>query len=123
MSATHIWSNTGFQGFPIDHVNRTVEEARDIILQSCIVEHRHDDRRIEIDQDVDVAIRSLLAASHGTEERGMGHPARAQGALVFSQPIKDILPVHAFVHTTKTARIRRGIRLSIASKAVASKAF
>src|SRR5271165_4350487 len=48
-----------------------------------------------------------------TEQGNVTDPALAQGALVFPKPVKDFLPVHAFLHTTKAARIRRARQASM----------
>jgi hypothetical protein len=46
----------------------------------------------------------------------MSYPALAQGAFVFSKPVKDFLLVRALLYTTKAVRIRRPTRTSILEK-------
>jgi hypothetical protein len=69
-------SNTRFQTFAADHIDRTVEHVGYKVLHAGIVENRHDDCWIEIDQDVDIAVGAVLAACDGTEQRGMGNALR-----------------------------------------------
>ena len=71
----------GFQRVTIYDVDGAVEEIGNVFLEIDLVEHGHPDIRIDLDHDVDVAIRTAFAARQRTEQGGVHHPALAQGAL------------------------------------------
>ena len=58
---------------------------------------------------------AVIAACARTEQGGMRDAARAQVALVLAKPVKDLLPVHAFLIPQKRPGIdgqRGSVRLS-----------
>ncbi len=101
-SALALGRRSGFQGFPIDNINRLFEQSGDIILQAGIIIDRHDDLRVEIDQNVDVAFRILFVAGDGTEQGGMPHAMRPQIGLARLQLLYDLVAFH------QTIIVRRG---------------
>src|SRR3984957_17919217 len=100
-------SKTRLQRLPVDHVNRALKQARDIIFQARIVEHRPDNRRVEINQNVNVAVGNLLVARDGAEQGSVRDPMSPQVGLAFLQRPYDLIPAHDVVYTTKSARFRR----------------
>src|SRR6266852_1916889 len=89
-----LWSNTGFQTFAADDVDRTVEHVGDKVFHAGIVENCHDDCGIEIDQNVDIAVGTVIAARDGTEQRGMGDALRPQVGLTLLQLLYDLVACH-----------------------------
>jgi hypothetical protein len=53
--------------------------------------------RINIDQDVGIAVGTIIAACARAKQGGVNHTALAPGALVFAKPVNDFLPVHGFL--------------------------
>ena len=100
-------SEAGLQGFPVDHVNGTLKQARDVILDARIVEHRRDNRGVEVNENVDVAIGSLLVTGNGTEQGGMRDAVRPQVGLAFPQRLYDLVAFHTAFYTTKAVGFRR----------------
>ena len=84
-----------FQTFAADHVDRTIEHVGDKILYAGIVENRYDDCGIEINQDVDIAVRAVITTRDGTEQRGMGDALRSQVGLALFQLFYDLVACHA----------------------------
>src|SRR5271163_1338486 len=106
-----VSSKPGLQSFPVDHVNGTFKQTRDVILQACIIEHRGNNCGVEVNQNVNVTVGSLLVTRDGTEQGGMGDTVRPQVGLALLQRPYDFVAFHAAVYITKAARIRREIRL------------
>jgi hypothetical protein len=78
-------SETRFQTFAADHIDRTVEHLGDKIFDAGIVENGHDDCGIEIDQDVDIAVGAVITARDGTEQGACATPwARKSASRSFS---------------------------------------
>ena|ERR1700730_17158065 len=70
----------GLPGFAVDHVNAFRKQAGDVILQADVVEKRDVGLGVDIDHDVDVAVRTVFAAGHGAEHGSMRDP-RARKVL------------------------------------------
>src|SRR5271165_6965498 len=94
-------SNPGLQGFPVDHVNGTLEQASDVIFQTSVVEDRADNRGVEVNENVNVAVGSLLVTRDGAEQGGVRHAMRPQVGLALLQRPYDLFALHGAVHTTK----------------------
>src|SRR5580704_16341859 len=73
--------DTGLQTFAADDIDLTVEHVGDKIFHARIVDNRHDDCGVEIDQDVNVTVGAVVATREGTEQRGMGNALRPQVGL------------------------------------------
>src|ERR1700730_1885698 len=82
---------TRFQTFAADHIDRAIEHVGDKIFHAGIVEDSHDDCRIEVSQDVYIAISAVITARDGTEQRGMSHALRSQVGLAFLQFFYDLV--------------------------------
>src|SRR5277367_1252614 len=54
---------------------------------------------------ISVSLSARLSPRARTEQGGMRDAARAQVALVLAKPVKDLLPVHADLYTTKGSGI------------------
>ena len=83
------------QGFAVDHVNGALKQAGDVILQTRIVEHRGDNGGVEVNENINVAVGSLLVTRDGTEQGGMRNAMRPQVGLALPQPLYDLVTFHA----------------------------
>src|ERR1019366_478972 len=97
-------TNIGFEAVAAHNVDGPVKQAGDIFLYSDVVVDRDVGFGIDLDHDVGVAVGAVIAPRARAEQGGMGHAALAQGAFVFPQPVKDILPVHDLIHIKKAGR-------------------
>jgi hypothetical protein len=86
----------GLQALAIDHINASVKQSGNVILQSDVIEKRNVSLEIDIDHDIEVAVRPILAPGHGAEHGGMGYAPRAQYALVATESGNGILCIHAW---------------------------
>src|ERR1700687_3771679 len=68
----------GFEAVAGYHVDGTIKQARDVILEASIVEHGEMRLRIDLDHDVDIAVRTVFAARHRAEHSCPAHAARAE---------------------------------------------
>src|SRR5712664_2374592 len=64
----------GFEAVAVHHVDGTIKQARDVMLQASIVEHGKMRLWIDFDHDVDIAVRTAVAPRHRAEHSS---PARA----------------------------------------------
>ena len=56
-----------FEAIAVDHIDWTLEQAGDILLEACVFELGRMRRRIDLDHDVEIALRSAVAARHRAE--------------------------------------------------------
>jgi hypothetical protein len=85
----------GLERLAIDHIDWAIEQAGDVLRETDVIENRDVRCRVDIDHDVEVAVRPALAARHGTEDGRMRHAARTQGAFMATQCCKGVVSVHA----------------------------
>src|SRR5437588_12497631 len=71
-----------FESVAVDHVNGLFEEFSNILFDRYIAEDRDHGGRIELDENVDIAIRSVFTTRRRAEQRGMTYAAGAESALV-----------------------------------------
>src|SRR6516165_6432689 len=90
----HWRAHVRLEGLPIDHVNRSIEQTGNVIFQSDVVEKRDMSLGIDINENVEIAVRSALAARDRPEYRGMRDAARPQRAFMAAQGGKGILSIH-----------------------------
>lgn len=64
----------------VDHIDRHLEQAGNVLLKPDVIEDSILRAGLEFYEDVEITVRAILAAGHGTEHRGMQHP-RARRAL------------------------------------------
>jgi hypothetical protein len=100
----NLGSETRLQTFAADYIDRMVEHVGDKIFHAGIIDNRHDDRGIEIDQDVDIAVRAVIAARDGTEQRGVGDALRSQVCLALFQFFYDLVACHELHYTAKRVK-------------------
>src|SRR5579862_4144191 len=74
-----------FERFPIDHIDRFGEKSGDKVFNTNVVEHGDVRARIELDEDIDVAVGPVVSARHRAKKRGVGYPALAQRRFVLPQ--------------------------------------
>src|SRR6266436_9139278 len=85
------------EGLAVDYVHRMQEEARDILFHAHVVEDGHMGVGVKLDEDVYVAIRAVVAASHRAEQRGMRDPASPQSAFGAAQRVQSLFAVHVLI--------------------------
>jgi hypothetical protein len=72
------WSaQIGLQSLAVNHINRSVEEASDVVLQANVIEERDMGLGIDIDHDIEIAVGPILATRHRAEHGGMRDRARS----------------------------------------------
>src|SRR5882672_11694254 len=99
----------GLQSIAIDHINRPIEQAGNVVLQPYVIEESDMSLGINIDDDVEIAIRPAIAARNRAENGGVADSPRAQGGLVASQDGNGVRGVHAKIyHKTSPAGRRMG---------------
>src|SRR5713226_2438366 len=54
-------TDIGFEAVAVHHIDWTIKQARDVILEIHIVEHGEMRLRIDLDHDVDIAFRTAVA--------------------------------------------------------------
>src|SRR5438132_5253478 len=96
----HGRTNMGFERVTADDIHRSPKESRDVFLQSHIVENRDASIRLDVDDDIEVAVRSVLSARDRPEHAGMTNTACAQVGLVAAQGGKGVLSVHELCYST-----------------------
>ena len=85
----------GLQSIAIDHINRPIEQAGNVVFQPDIIEESDMSLGINIDDDVEITIRPTIAARNRAENGGVTDSARAQSVLVASQDGNGVRGVHA----------------------------
>src|SRR5439155_105673 len=81
----HRRAQMRLQGLAVDHVNRYIEQTCNVIFQFDVIEKSDVGLGIDIDYDIEVAVRPVLAPCHGAEHGGMRDAARAQHTLMAAQ--------------------------------------
>src|SRR5882724_1136872 len=95
-------TDMGFETVAVHHVDGTIKQARDVILEASIVEHGEMRLRIDFDHDVDIAVRTAVAARHRAEHSRPPHAARAEISFGSTQGFKGFAAVHKSKHNTKS---------------------
>ena len=83
-----------FEAVAVDHVDRTLKQAGDILLEARVFEHGQVRRRIDLDHDVDIAVRPAVAARHRAEHGRPPHAARAEVGFGSKKGFKGFAAVH-----------------------------
>src|ERR1700730_14320499 len=78
----------------VDNVNRPLEETGDILFEADVIVDRPFGPGLKLHQNVEVAIRPVVAARNRAEHGGVRHAARAQGALMAAKGGDGLLRVH-----------------------------
>src|SRR3979490_539758 len=87
-------TDIGFEAVAVHHVDGTSKQARDVILEARIVEHGDMRLRIDLDHDVDIAVRTPVAARHRAKHSRAAHSARAEIRFASTQGLKSFAAVH-----------------------------
>src|SRR6266404_8152175 len=87
-------ADIGLQRLACDHIDRLAKEFGDIVLKPNIGVDVPNGLGIDIDQKVDVAVGTIVAAHSRTEQGGMGDTTLTQGVFVLPKPIENLLSVH-----------------------------
>src|SRR5262249_19183966 len=103
----------GFEGLAVDDIDRAVEQARDIVFQPDIPPYPAMSVRIELDQDVCVAVVAFLTPRARAEESRMRDAPGTQRRFVLPQSSNDGFAIHGatIAHNksrSETARLHRG---------------
>src|SRR5450432_79054 len=69
-------TDMGFEAVAVHYIDGTIKQACDVFLEAGIVEHGEMRFWIDVDHDVDVAVRTALAACHRAEHSRPAHAAR-----------------------------------------------
>lgn len=72
----------GFQGVTINDINRALEQAGDVFLERNIVVDSYICFRVEFNQDVGIAVWTVITTHPRAEQGGM-HDPRARKAALF----------------------------------------
>src|SRR6266849_5239500 len=96
------WTDIRLEAVAVHHVDGTIKQARDVILEASIVEHGEMRLRIDFDHDVDIAVRTAVAARDRAEHSRPAHAARAEISFGSTQGFKGFAAVHKSKHSTKS---------------------
>src|ERR1700730_18905381 len=80
-------ANVGLQRFAAHYVNGFFEQVGDIGFETGVFPHADRSLRRKVDQDIDVAVGTVIATCARAEQRSMGDAALSQGALVLPEAI------------------------------------
>ncbi len=78
----------------IDDIDLPVEQTADKVFQTDIIEDCHARRRIELDHNVDIAVRPMVAPRTRTEQGSVTHTPRAQQRLTFEKFSENFFAIH-----------------------------
>src|SRR5579862_5651801 len=95
-----LTGQVGFQSLAVHDINGLVEQGRNIFLKPYVTPDPDMRLGIDLNHNIDVAVRPVVAACARAEQRGMTDAPRAQSRFVFPQPGKDFLTVHLFMITS-----------------------
>src|SRR6266404_7815350 len=87
-------TDIGLKAVAVHHVDGTVKPAPDVILEASIIEHREMRVRIDFDQNVDIAVRTAVAARYRAEHSRPADAARAEIGFGSTQGFKGFATVH-----------------------------
>src|SRR3954452_24230996 len=99
------WTHRGFQAIAVHHIDGTVEEACDVILEPDVVVDREVGLGVEFQHDVDVTVGPIVAASDRTENGSATNPASTQIVLAAAKRLKGFVPVHGGHPSTAIAGV------------------
>src|ERR1700730_8589028 len=78
----------------VDHVDWPFEQTRDVLLEPDILIKRPLSSGLKLHQDVEIALRVVVAARDRAEHGRVCHAPRAQGALVAAQDGEGVPSMH-----------------------------
>src|SRR5260221_6549695 len=81
-------TDIGFEAVAAHYVDGTIKQACDVFLEAGIVEHGEMRLWIDVDHDVDIAVRTARAACHRAEHSRPAHAARAEIRFESTQGFK-----------------------------------
>src|SRR4051812_37254174 len=84
-----------FESVPVNHIYRAAEQAGDEFFQADIFVDRPFGSRLEFHQNIDVAVRPVVATRDRTEHGRATDSARPQGGVGIFQCRYDIIAAHA----------------------------
>src|SRR6266849_10695856 len=96
------WTDIRLEAVAVHHVDGTIKQARDVILEASIVEHGEMRLRIDLDHNVDIAVRTAVAARHRAEHSRPAHAAGAEIRFGSTQGLKGFAAVHESKYSTKS---------------------
>src|SRR5260370_38475649 len=82
----------------VDDVNPAREKCRYKVFQSYIVIHVLHDFRCDLNHDVNIAVRSVIATRARTKQGGMSHAPRPQRGLILPKTVEDVLTIHTSLY-------------------------
>src|SRR5258705_12569977 len=87
-------TDIGLKAVAVHHVDGTVKQAPDVVLEANIVEHGEMRVRVDFDQDVDIAVGTAVATRYRAEHSRSAYAARAEIGFGSTQGFKGFATVH-----------------------------
>jgi hypothetical protein len=84
---------------PVDHIDRSLEQAGDVTLHADAIEDRDVRIGVEFDQNIDVAVGPVVATRDRAEQGGVANAPGAQGGLRLTKNSERVLHVHVRIIT------------------------
>src|SRR5215469_15895541 len=87
-------SDVRFQSLLVHDIDRAVEQRRNVFLEAHVIPDPDVSLRINLDQNIDVAVGPIVAARVRTEQSRVTDATRPQGGLVLLELGEDFLTIH-----------------------------
>src|SRR5258705_5074292 len=81
-------TDIGLKAVAVHHVDGTVKQAPDVVLEANMVEHGEMRVRVDFDQDVDIAVGTAVATRYRAEHSRSAYTARAEIGFGSTQGFK-----------------------------------
>src|SRR5215831_5448977 len=93
--ASRWWLQVGLESRPVDHIDWPLEQACNKLLQANVIVDGPFGAGLEFDQNVEVAVRAVVAARNRAEHGRVRDAASAQGAFMSAKCGDSVLNVHS----------------------------
>src|ERR1700676_5017215 len=88
------------EGGAIDHVDRHPEQAGDVLFEADIFVDRALGSGLEFHENIEIAVRPVVAPRYRAKHGSVRHTARAQIGLVAAKCGNGVLGVHVRIYST-----------------------
>src|SRR6516162_9526537 len=88
------WPDIGLEAVAADDIDGAVEKFRDVILERNVFKDADPGSRIDLNHNIDVAVRPVVATRSRAKQGCVTDAPRAQRGLVRPQLGDDFLTVH-----------------------------
>lgn len=85
------------QSFTIDHIDRLLEKRRYIVPDGDVIVNGDVRSRIEVDENVQVAVQAPVPARRRAEDGSVRHALRAERWLCISQLANGVFKLHGSI--------------------------